>query len=740
MKLPMLRLFAEVTQGVRTSQGQSLRLPDGLLVPKRALHQKAVELDASHSNAHNNLAVSLRRDEVLSLQQGPATQRSLFQQAVELDPGNAVAHCNLGVVLGDHEVVRLQNGSLWDKRSLFVKSIELDPGWALAYNNLANLLAPQEWVRLADGCWDRRGLYLAALQLDESYGVAYNNLALTLGFREKVRCLDRVWDRRSLHRRALELCPRHICAYRDLALALQPGERMSLDGQDFGQRELLLEAIRLDSSFASAYKLLARTLSPEEHVQEQNKTQLLVKALELDPHDAPGCAELGLHLGSGHCQLQGTLWCRETGAAAAPGGSGNWSGAQLMQRALQLAPSCPEVLLAASAGGGPLDPCLLRAAALGNAVACRRLALALAPGGRVRVPFEEQVRLCSRRQLLLRACEEMGAECLVELALELEPNERICIQGSLWDARALLRQALQLQPNSTAAAELQRRALAPFAEACPLLMRHAADELFDSTDWQDPGFAPADAPGELDCLSLTVAALEMGESQAHAWDELGELLGPKDRVRLRGRTWSRLELHLRALELDCASSRTWTNLGVTVDKLDFQGCHYSSEEIFQRALELDPENTAAQANLTIHRGQRPRLPVGRARSSEAQRLIEASLTMQEKACKLDPRSGTRRLRLANALIDTDLLETQQRHGLRLSHLLEAFRLDPNNPELCQQLGDMLCQTGTTLQHPEGSWGAEALLSRAALLQPQAGQGKQRCEGGCPGQMRRQPSA
>lgn len=45
----MLRLFAEVTQGVRTSQGQSLRLPDGLLVPKRALHQKAVELDASHS-------------------------------------------------------------------------------------------------------------------------------------------------------------------------------------------------------------------------------------------------------------------------------------------------------------------------------------------------------------------------------------------------------------------------------------------------------------------------------------------------------------------------------------------------------------------------------------------------------------------------------------------------------------------------------------------------------------------
>ncbi|CAJ1447071.1 unnamed protein product [Effrenium voratum] len=138
----------------------------------------------------------------------------------------------------------------------------------------------------------------------------------------------------------------------------------------------------------------------------------------------------------------------------------------------------------------------------------------------------------------------------------------------------------------------------------------------------------------------------------------------------------------------------------------------------RRPIDLLGPSKPIQPTLPNRPRQRPRLPVGRARSSEAQRLIEASLTMQEKACKLDPRSGTRRLRLANALIDTDLLETQQRHGLRLSHLLEAFRLDPNNPELCQQLGDMLCQTGTTLQHPEGSWGAEALLSRAALLQPQ----------------------
>lgn len=29
-------------------QGQSLRLPDGLLLPKKALHLKAVQLDSSH--------------------------------------------------------------------------------------------------------------------------------------------------------------------------------------------------------------------------------------------------------------------------------------------------------------------------------------------------------------------------------------------------------------------------------------------------------------------------------------------------------------------------------------------------------------------------------------------------------------------------------------------------------------------------------------------------------------------
>lgn len=38
----------------------------------------------------------------------------------------------------------------------------------------------------------------------------------------------------------------------------------------------------------------------------------------------------------------------------------------------------------------------------------------------------------------------------------------------------------------------------------------------------------------------------------------------------------------RALEESCELRGL---AGVTVDKLDFQGCHYSSEEIFQRALE-----------------------------------------------------------------------------------------------------------------------------------------------------------
>ncbi|CAL1170071.1 unnamed protein product [Cladocopium goreaui] len=576
--------------------GESLQLPDGLLLPKKALHLKALELDATHSHAHNNLAVSLGPGEVVTLQGNGVNQRALFQRAVELDPKNAVAHCNLGVVLGDHEVLRTKDGQLWDKRSLYVKAIELDPSYAFAYNNLAVLMAPQEWVRLADGsCWDRRSLYFAALQLDPGYAVAYNNLALSLGFQERVQCLDAFWDRRALHQKALELDPRHCCAYRDLALALRPKETVLLQGGTAGQchgnvgrRELLLEAIRLEPSSAENYRLLAETLQKDEELMlngfQMGKTQVFVRSLELDV-DPVTCAQLGVHLGPDSCRVKGWSSPASWFSGAAEEGDNSWTGTQLIERALQLAPTRPDVLMAAAtfelerprADRTKARQLLLVAVAQGGrpnvAAAAGRLALLMEPGEAVRIPSQEGGATAVRRQLLLAACEEVDdAQLLTELALELlRSAPEVQLRGRTFDVRALCREALILDPHHSMAQQLLSHETKRTSPK-PLLLRSAAPDLIQSSkDWQEPGFAPADAPKELDRFVLALVALEANKHEGALADALGELMGPADRVRLSegqdgtaSRYWqyrSRSQLHQAALEADPSSSRTWTNLG-----------------------------------------------------------------------------------------------------------------------------------------------------------------------------------
>ncbi|CAK9046504.1 unnamed protein product [Durusdinium trenchii] len=685
--------------------GQSLQLPDGLLLPKKALHLKALELDSTHSHAHNNLAVSLSPGEVITLPGSfaNATQQSLFQRAVELDPRNAVAHCNLGVVLEDRKVIRLEDGTLWDKRSLYIRSIELDPSYAFAYNNLAVLLKAKERVPLADGSsWDRQRLYLAALELDPSYAVAYNNLALTLTSREKVQGPGGIWDRKSLHQKALELDPRHICAYRDLALALIEKDRIFLQGRWWKRRELLLEALRLDSNFANAYQLLSETLSAKEELMVNGKsfgkTELLVQALQLDPEPVT-CALLGAHLGSGACHLKGwpspATWFGNTDGPAA--GHSTWTGAELMQRALQLAPKCPRVLCIAArevAGGAKTRQLLLRAAGCGSGEACGRLALLMAPKERVRIsqemtsPSSSGMR-CSRQQLLQAACELVDdAQLWLELSLELAPFERVTLRGEIYDARALCREALQLDPSHPGALRQLQAHQAGSADAIPrpLLLRHAVPDLFEGgcSDWQEPSFAPSDAPQELDAFVLALGKMEQAQAEP---DILGECLGPSERVRLSsGDGWhyrSRSQLHKAALESDALSSRTWTNLGVTLVDFEFQGHHYTQEDMFERALELDPENKAAAANLASLRGERPKhfqhrpcrasmSGLGKRRcGADVKHLVEASLLLQEKACKLQP-SAARRLRMANAMVvDSDRLDG--RHSSDMDCAFHIFK-------------------------------------------------------------------
>eukprot|EP00434_Breviolum_minutum_P002877 symbB.v1.2.002533.t1/scaffold127.1/size312441/5 len=722
--------------------GESLQLPDGLQVAKKALHLKALELDAFHSAAHSNLAVSLSPGEVVQVQGHDTTQRALFQRAVELDAKNAMAHSNLGVVLEDHEVLRMKDGQVWDKQSLYMKAIELDPGYAFAYNNLA-VLNPQEWIRLADGSiWNRRKLYLKALELDPNYAVAYNNLALSLNHGEKVSCFGNFWDRKALHLKALELDHRHCCAYRDLASALHPMESVLFAGQSAGKRELLMEAVRLEPS-AEHLRLLAEQMQSDEelmlHGNLATKMQLLVRALKLDPEPIT-CAQLGLHLGRASCHVEGwpspSSWFGEGGE----GDDGTWSGWQLMQRALHLAPSCPDVLMAAAAFELATPEAdrtkarrfLLTAIASGrpnSGAAAGQLALLIPPRDVVRLPSQE----VHRGDLLIAACEEVDdAQFLAELACELDPGEVIGLRGKSFDVCGLCREVLTLDPHHSMAQELLRNTTTMTLPK-PLLLRWAVPELIQSyDDWQEPEFQPSTAPHELDRFVLALAAMEV-EGGSCQGNTLAEFMGPMERVRLSpGRSgtsskyWeyrSRSQLHRAALDLDPSSSRTWTNLGVTTEQIEFQGRHYNREAMFEKALELNPENATAAANLAALRRREWRKPRSGWKAGEVKHLVESSHAVQEKACKLQPRGAQRRLRLARALAaENGVLETQQLHGLCLSHLQEAFRLDGDDADVCHQLGLMLWQTETTLKTYEGSWTAETLLSRALMLKPQAGGG------------------
>lgn len=574
-----------------------------------------------------------------------------------------------------------------------------------------------------------------------------------------------VLDRRALHQKALELDPRHCCAYRDLALALRPKETVLLQGGTAGQchgnvgrRELLLEAIRLEPSSAENYRLLAETLQKDEELMlngfQMGKTQVFVRSLELDV-DPVTCAQLGVHLGPDSCRVKGWSSPASWFSGAAEEGDNSWTGTQLIKRALQLAPTRPDVLMAAAtfelerprADRTKARQLLLVAVAQGGrpnvAAAAGRLALLMEPGEAVRIPSQEGGATAVRRQLLLAACEEVDdAQLLTELALELlRSAPEVQLRGRTFDVRALCREALILDPHHSMAQQLLSHETKRTSPK-PLLLRSAAPDLIQSSkDWQEPGFAPADAPKELDRFVLALVALEANKHEGALADALGELMGPADRVRLSegqdgtaSRYWqyrSRSQLHQAALEADPSSSRTWTNLGVTTEEINFQGCLYNREAMFQRALELDPQNTAAATNLAFLRGSHGRCGRscqawprrgGRRMAGEVKQLVESSLTLQEKACRLQPRCARRRLRLANSLADAaenDILETQKLHGLRLSHLQEAFHLDADDADVCHQLGIMLFQTDTTLRWNEGSWTAESLLSRALMLKPQA---------------------
>eukprot|EP00435_Cladocopium_sp_Y103_P007593 s5546_g2.t1 len=475
---------------------------------------------------------------------------------------------------------------------------------------------------------------------------------------------------------------------RDLALALRPKETVLLQGGqchgNVGRRELLLEAIRLEPSSAENYRLLAETLQKDEDsigrrfatqpsvVEElmlngaqMGKTQLLVRSLELDA-DPVTCAQLGVHLGPDSCRVEGWSSPASWFSGAAKEGDNSWTGTQLIERALQLAPTRPDVLMAAAtfelerprADRTKARQLLLVAVAQGGrpnvAAAAGQLALLMEPGEAAAHPqqsadtFPGALQLhemdggatAVRRQLLLAACEEVeDAQLLTELALELlcSPAPEVQLRGRTFDVRALCREALILDPHHSVAQQLLSHETKRTSPK-PLLL------IQSSKEWQEPGFAPADAPKELDRFVLALVALEANKHEGAA-DALGELMGPADRVRLsegQDGTASRYWQYRSRSQLHQAALATWTQM----DDLR----KVSSRQDAKRSSRILRCGRSCQA--WPRRG-------GRRISGEVKQLVESSLTLQEKACRLQPRCARRRLRLANSLADAadnDILE------------------------------------------------------------------------------------
>merc|ERR1740123_686339 len=203
-----------------------------------------------------------------------------------------------------------------------------------------------------------------------------------------------------------------------------------------------------------------------------------------------------------------------------------------------------------------------------------------------------------------------------DLALCLAPGERLRLPisghipggaeatwcgGHLWDRRSLLLRA----------AELRRRAAGKIT--CPA---SSGDALSG------------------DGLRVAVQAVEAEPSRAGAYDSIGAMLGPGDRVEMAGGTeWSRRDLHTVAFELEPLSVHTCNSLGVTLSPSQrvclTDGSEWTRQALFARALELDPSCVIAHYNLAAALG-----PSGCMRLSDGSECNGRSL--RDRLLELDP--------------------------------------------------------------------------------------------------------
>ena len=131
---------------------------EGNFVRAEGLYRSILELYPEHSDAHNNLGISL--------QQLNKLDEAVFsyKQAILLRPNFPMAYNNLGVTL---KIL----GKLEEAKDVYKKAIKIKPDFALAYNNLGDIFERLKKPKKAEDS------YRKAIQLKPNFAEVHYNLA-----------------------------------------------------------------------------------------------------------------------------------------------------------------------------------------------------------------------------------------------------------------------------------------------------------------------------------------------------------------------------------------------------------------------------------------------------------------------------------------------------------------------------------------------------------------------------------
>jgi tetratricopeptide (TPR) repeat protein len=229
-----------------------------------AAFRKAIALDPTFANAHNNLGAVLcdvKRDYDGAI--------ACFRTAIELDPKDAKAHANLGVALGG-------KGQVDEAIACYKKAIELDPKDANAHVSLGIALAGKRRLDEAIACFRK------TIELDPKYAKAHYNLGNALYGKGQVD------EAIACFRRAIELNPEDANAHANLGYAL------SGKGKVEEAIACYHKAIALDSKLMAAHFNLGNALYGKGQVDEAIASYK--KAIEIEPNYPEA-----------HCNLGGAL-------------------------------------------------------------------------------------------------------------------------------------------------------------------------------------------------------------------------------------------------------------------------------------------------------------------------------------------------------------------------------------------------------------------------------------------------